>query len=239
MLMLMDCLVSRLPLAIMPEDRSSSEASLFNLSQIDTLPVTFADIQDATQKDVILSKHACGKWLSKVPKNFLSYYCLRFDLTLEGKCLPLGSCVIIPDTLQGAILHRLHETHPGMTYEESGKKKLYLEIRIRPANWRPCQSMCTLPAKLWCTCTSPIESMDLAHKTLAKDSCWFCWPLYGKIIFYRGGRTLQVARSVWDDTDHHHEHNNCSASPVRKVRITSPVGLRQWSSVHIWGVPTI
>ena len=41
--------LSRLPLTIIPQDSSASEASLLNLSQIDTLPVTFADIQDATR----------------------------------------------------------------------------------------------------------------------------------------------------------------------------------------------
>ena len=111
--------MSRLPLTIIPQDSSASEASLLNLSQIDTLLVTFADIQDATKKDVILSKvhtYVCGIWPSEVPENLLPYYRRRFDLTTEDQCLLLGSRVVIPDTLQGAILQGLHETHPGMSH---------------------------------------------------------------------------------------------------------------------------
>ena len=49
--------LSRLPLTIIPQDSSASEARLLHLSQIDTLPVTFADIQDATKRMLFLVRY--------------------------------------------------------------------------------------------------------------------------------------------------------------------------------------
>ena len=110
--------LSRLPLPYSPQDGLAPEATLFNLSQVDSLPVTHSDVEEATQTDDFLQKvheYTRNHWPDEVPKDLLPYHRRRFDLTVEGQYLLWGSRVIIPESLRGSILQELHSTHSCMT----------------------------------------------------------------------------------------------------------------------------
>ena len=66
--------LSRLPLTIDSTEGQSLEASIFNLAQIDCLPVTAIQVQQATRVDPCLSKvmqYARDGWPASVPEAFL------------------------------------------------------------------------------------------------------------------------------------------------------------------------
>ena len=109
--------LSRLPL---PTSGSQSDdvAHLFNIGQIQSLPVTVEDVKNATRSDRVLSKvyrYARNGWPGSVPADLQSFKSKQDEIGLEGGCLMWGIRVIIPAKLQSAVLQSLHMGHPGIT----------------------------------------------------------------------------------------------------------------------------
>ena len=79
----------------------SAEPSIFNISQIEALPVTASAVRKATRKDLILRKvfqYTRLGWpslqsLSKALKPFSTW---QHELSIEDGCLMWGIRVIIP-----------------------------------------------------------------------------------------------------------------------------------------------
>ena len=68
--------LSRLPLKT-DDTEQESESSLYNLSQLDTLPVTSLQIQQSTVKDPVLSKvwrYTRDGWPTIIPDDLLPYF---------------------------------------------------------------------------------------------------------------------------------------------------------------------
>ena len=113
--------LSRLPLtSTQPEasGRDTDTASVFNVTQLESLPVTAKQVQAATQSDTVLSKvlHCVQKgWPEQVSDTLLPYHRRRLELTVEGGCLLWGMRVVVPQKLQQAVLDELHRDHPGIT----------------------------------------------------------------------------------------------------------------------------
>ena len=100
----------------------SPEASTFNVSQIDTLPVTAKQIQQATRTDLCLSKvlqYTRYGWPHDVPQCMKPYQNRKNELTVEGDCGLWGMRVIIPMKLHGRIIDELHQNHPSMSRMKS------------------------------------------------------------------------------------------------------------------------
>ena len=110
--------LSRLPLTGDKSWVSSMEASLFNLYQIQTLPMSFKDLELATQRDPVLSEVYSFKksgWPAEVTDPVLQPYLVRAqELTVEGSCVSWGIRVLIPSKLQQRLLNELHQDHPGI-----------------------------------------------------------------------------------------------------------------------------
>ena len=107
--------LSRLPLSIAPEHPIST-ISVFNLSQIDSLPITSAQITTATRKDGILSKvlHFTKNGRpANTDESLKPYHSKHQEITVEGDCLLWGSRVVIPSKHRDHILTELHRDHPG------------------------------------------------------------------------------------------------------------------------------
>ena len=114
--------LSRLPLKTNEPDVTSDEPAVFNISQIEHLPVTTKQLQAATRRDPILSKVLrCVKsgWPKHCETELRPYWFRRFELTVEGGCLLWGIRVLVPRTLQGRLLNELHQDHPGITRMKS------------------------------------------------------------------------------------------------------------------------
>ena len=110
-----DCL-SRLPVQGTMELEDPS--TVFQVSFVEELPVTAADIARETNKDTTLAKvyqYVMEGWPHKVNKETLKPFCQRKEqLSTDQGCVLWGLQVIIPPTLQTQLLNELHSTHLGV-----------------------------------------------------------------------------------------------------------------------------
>ena len=95
---------------------------MFNISQIDFLPVTAMQIRQATNTDPTLSKilnYTKNGWPKDVPENLKLFQSRSSELTVQGDVLLWGIRVVVPEKLQGDVLQELHSNHPGVTRMKS------------------------------------------------------------------------------------------------------------------------
>ena len=114
--------LSRLPLDNNSTEELAIEASVFNISQIDFLPVTAMQIRQATNTDPTLSKilnYTKNGWPKDVPENLKLFQSRSSELTVQGDVLLWGIRVVVPEKLQGDVLQELHSNHPGVTRMKS------------------------------------------------------------------------------------------------------------------------
>lgn len=99
--------LSRLPLSDVPPEETNNDSKIFNISQMEVLPVTVRQLCVATHTDRILSKvyhYTKGNWPHQVPQY----------LMVEEGCLLRGIRVIIPHRLREKLREELHKDHPGV-----------------------------------------------------------------------------------------------------------------------------
>ena len=114
--------LSRLPLCIAPPDDPNSDPRVFNISQMEALPVTVRQLRAATSSDRMLSKvyrYTKGNWPNQVPATLRPFLTRRNELTVEEGCLLWGFRVVIPQSLRQKLLQELHKDHPGVTRMKS------------------------------------------------------------------------------------------------------------------------
>ena len=114
--------LSRLPLACAETEGSSSEPSIFNIAQIESLPVTAARVRQASSTDPVVSKvirYTQGGWPTEVDEGLRPFWRRRHELTVEEGCLLWGIRVVIPPKLQAKLLEELHRDHPGVARMKS------------------------------------------------------------------------------------------------------------------------
>ncbi len=107
---------SRLPLPGDPKDCETSDAaSVFNMSQIEKLPVQATQVASETRKDKVLSSVldlTMVGWHRPV-EGLQPFYIRRHELTVQQGCLMWGMRVVIPASLQQIVLQELHAGHQG------------------------------------------------------------------------------------------------------------------------------
>lgn len=109
--------LSRLPLNHVGTEGYSLEPALFNICQLESLPVTATQLATATRKDSTLSKvlrYTLKGWPSEVPPDVSPFFSRRDELTVENGCILWGSRVLIPEKLRERMLKELHRDHPGI-----------------------------------------------------------------------------------------------------------------------------
>ena len=109
--------LSRLPLQASCNDENMSEVSVFNVSQINVLPVSVMQLCKATRADLVLSKvlnFLRSGWPSNIPDPVKPYFSRRDELSIEEGCVLWGMRVIVPKKLQSEVLNMLHEGHVGI-----------------------------------------------------------------------------------------------------------------------------
>ena len=98
-------------------EETSEEAAVFNIGQIDKMPVTNQQLERATRKDPILSKvlhYTKRGWPERVEEELKPYWSRRQELTIEQNCLLWGIRVVLPVSLQEKVMQEIHQNHPGM-----------------------------------------------------------------------------------------------------------------------------
>ena len=113
--------LSRLPL---PTEAPSTDdaACLFNIGQIQALPVTVTEVTRATRSDKVLSRvfnFVRNGWPREVSQDLQPYKSRQEEIVLQSGCLLWGVRVIIPVSLQPTVLASLHVSHPGVTRMKS------------------------------------------------------------------------------------------------------------------------
>jgi hypothetical protein len=180
-----DCL-SRLPLPGNTKEGHAPEASIFQLTQIDSLPVTHQQIQLATQRDPVLSKvltYTRHHWPDDIPEELKPYSNRRDELTLEGNCVLWGIRVIVPNSLQGKVLEELHRNHAGMTQMKRVARsyvwwpKMDQNIEDLSKSCSACQSNRDDPA------AAPLHPWTWPAKPWQRIHIDFAGPFLGKMFF--------------------------------------------------------
>ncbi len=114
--------LSRLPLAGDALGETGDDSAMFNLSQMETLPVTVTKLRGATVVDPVLSKvyrYVKFGWPGQVSDHLRPFYTRRHELTVEGGCVMWGIRVPIPENMRKKLLSELHTDHPGVTRMKS------------------------------------------------------------------------------------------------------------------------
>lgn len=110
--------LSRLPLSDAQPEGFSKEPSLFNIQQIESLPVTAAELKRESATDPEVSKvllYLQEGWPPQVEADLKAYHKRRDELTSEVGCLLWGTRAVIPRKLRQRLLSELHRDHPGIT----------------------------------------------------------------------------------------------------------------------------
>ncbi|EFO90739.1 hypothetical protein CRE_08209 [Caenorhabditis remanei] len=87
-------------------------------SAIRKLPVRVRDIQEETKKSKMLQnvmKYVSrGIWPKKIDEKLKKFYSVKGSFSVVQDCLMMSDRVVVPESLQRAVLKQLHEGHPGM-----------------------------------------------------------------------------------------------------------------------------
>ena len=113
--------LSRLPLRE-AGNHPPDDASIFNLAQLDSLPVQSAELMAATRADPQLKRvlHFVRKgWPDQLPSSLDPYWRRRTELTVEGDTLLWGVRVVVPARLRERVVEELHRGHPGVVRMKS------------------------------------------------------------------------------------------------------------------------
>ena len=98
--------LSRLPLPQNEKSNVRIGVDVFNVAQIDSLPVTAARLGQATRRDQVLGKvwrYTKSGWPQECPAHLQPYWTRRHELTIEGDCLLWGIRVLVPLSLQESV----------------------------------------------------------------------------------------------------------------------------------------
>ena len=146
--------LSRLPLSSRDKSSDSTEASMFNVSQMEMLPITYSQLKTATRKDPILSRvlrYTKQGWPAHFSPALKPFWTRRTELTLEEDCVMWGMRVIIPQTLRDKVLEELHQCHAGIVRMKAIARsyvwwpKLDEDIADLTKSCLPCQAVKNAP----------------------------------------------------------------------------------------------
>ena len=177
--------LSRLPLRISPPDDPYADPKVFNVSQMEALPVTLRRLRAATSSDKALSKairYTKGSWPSQVPAHPRPYFHRRNELTVEEGCLLWGFRVVIPQKLHKRMLHELHTDHPGVSRMKSVARSYFWwpgldkDIENLAKSCSACQAVKrappTVPLQPWVWPSRPWQRIHLDYAGPFQGHMW-------------------------------------------------------------------
>ena len=109
--------LSRLPLEEARHKETVDPVEIFQVSQMEVLPVSADMIRQATQRDPIFSRvmeYTKQGWPAVCEKELEPFYRRKDELTIEDGCLMWGLRVLIPPKHQTQVLDELHDSHLGV-----------------------------------------------------------------------------------------------------------------------------
>ena len=164
--------LSRLPLKV--TDNPMDEINIFNIAQVEAMPVTAEQVATATKKDPLLSqvyRYTQSGWPTDVDDVLLPHWNRRTELSLERGCLLWGIRVVIPQKLQERLLKELHKDHPGIVrMKEISRSYIWWEgvdkdIESVVKSCQACQSVKNAPPNAplhpWLWPTKPWQRLHI------------------------------------------------------------------------------
>ena len=164
-------MLSRLPVT---ETAKGPSCNVISHIQIETLPVTAAEIKISTKNDAILFEVLKylrdDKWPEHISQELRPYFTKRNELSIENDIIMWGLRVVIPSCYRHKILSELHKNHPGMSRMKS-LSRLHIwfpnidnEMEKLVKTCETCAKLSNNPNKslphLW---NWPIEPMGCVH----------------------------------------------------------------------------
>ena len=108
--------LSQLPLHHVSIMAHTPTPAVFNLQQLNSLPVTEAKMAKVTWTDRVLSRvyqYVLRGWPKTVDASLSPLAHKRDELTVEGGCILWGMRVVVPEKLREFLLRELHRDLPG------------------------------------------------------------------------------------------------------------------------------
>lgn len=209
--------LSRLPLNSGTQD-STDASSLFNIGQVQALPVTFDEVKTHTYRDPILktvSDYVVNGWPEKVPKELQPFQTRKQEISIEDGCLLWGVRVIIPQSLETKLLTSLHENHSGITRMKSLARSYFWwtgldeDIEKIAKSCKACQEQKSKPPKAplhpWIWPNTPWKRIhiDFAGPFLNKMflivvDAHSKWPEVIQMTSTTSAKTIDVLRTLFD-----------------------------------------
>ena len=189
--------LSRLPLPCVNTSKSSSSAvDVFNVAQLESLPITSQQLGQVTRKDMILSKvwrYCKSGWPTTVPDCLKPYWNRRNELTIEEDCIMWGIRVIVPKRYQDIVLNEHHE-HQGIARMKATARSYVwwpgvdksLEKLARDC--KACKTTKSMPA------VSPLHPWIWPARPWQRIHIDFAGPFKGRMFFI-----LVDAHSKWPE----------------------------------------
>ena len=190
--------LSRLPLTAAgagTDESTVADVDVFNIAQIEALPVTVDQLGQATRRDVDLSQvwqYVQLGWPDVVPERLKPYPFRRDELTVQGNVLMWGIRVIVPNKLQDKVISELHREHPGVVRMKSTARSYVWWPGLDQAIERVVKA-CSQCQVVKNTASVAPASMDLACSAMAENPHRFCGSIHGEIVSVGGRCSLQVA----------------------------------------------
>ena len=160
-------------------------------------PVTSQQIQTHTRSDPVLSQvveFVKQGWpdMGDLDQAFTPFKKRKSELSVFDNCLLWGSRVVVPQPCQYAVLHQLHEGHPGMT-KMKGLSRMYVcwpgisgDIEKLVKSCSSCQlNQSALPV-------APLRPWSWPTRPWARLHIDYAGPVEGKMIL-----VLIDAHSKW------------------------------------------
>ena len=145
--------------------------NVFNVAQVEVLPVMSLQVAAATEKDPQLSqvlRYTQPGRSAEVPEVLSPYWIRKSEVTIKQDCLLWGTRVVIPQKWQKAVLSELHRDHPGIVCMK--------EVARSYAWWEGIdkeilQALSNCKERTTYGSTSPLA---MANQAMAKTAHRFC-----------------------------------------------------------------
>ncbi|KAL7842622.1 hypothetical protein SRHO_G00243110 [Serrasalmus rhombeus] len=211
--------LSRLPLPHAPSEKQGA-VEVFYTSQLDTLPVSNAEIKRHTISDSTLSRVmemvTTGRFpTAKDAGDELSHYLQRrHELTVQHGCLMWGLRVIVPPKLRPRVLTELHSAHIGVVRMKSLARSyvwwpgIDSQIEHQAKSCDSCQRVQKdpglAPLHPWMWPSSPWERIHVdfagpfeGHMYLVVVDAHSKWPEIHIMDSTTSSKTIQVLRELF------------------------------------------
>ena len=172
--------------AVIAQVSSDADVKHILFDAIRALPVTSADIRQATQNDVLLRQvmsHIRGSWPNNPQPELRPYLNRRTALNIVDSCVMFGDRVVIPATLRRRVLKQFHLGHPGINRMKAIARSyaywpgMDAELEEHCRNCLKCIQALKNPVKV------ELQSWPSANKPWSRIHCDFAGPINGCTYF--------------------------------------------------------